>query len=65
MSPNNGILFDGTLSPKLLYFIFLFVLSQILVFLLSHTAHFDDNIVLPFLVFNFFEPTVSVSFFSL
>ena len=65
MSPNNWILFDCALSPKLLYNPFSFCSFTNLGFLLSHTAHFDDNIVLPFLVFNFFEPTVSVSFFSL
>ena len=31
-------------------------------FLLPHTAHFDGNIGLPFLVFNIFESTFSVSF---
>ena len=63
MSPNNGILLVGVLRPKLLNnpFASCFIIN--LDFLLSHTAHFDNNIVLPFLVFNTFEFTFSVSFF--
>ena len=51
---NNGILLNGVLIPKLDnspsasgYFINLD-------FLLPHTAHFDNNINLPFLVFIIF-----------
>ena len=34
-------------------------------FLLPHTAYFEDNIVLPFLVFNIFESALSISFLAL
>ena len=55
MSPNNGILLSGVLKPKLLNNPFHFCSFTNLDFLLLHTAHFDDNIVLPFLVFNIFN----------
>ena len=50
MSPNNGILLNGVLRPRLnnpiasCSFINLY-------FLLPHTAHSDNNIGLPFFVF--------------
>ena len=62
MSPNNGILLNGVLRPKLLNNIFASCSFINLHFLLLHTAHFDDNIVLPVLVFNTLEFTLSVSF---
>ena len=57
MSPNNGILHNGILRPKLLSIPFASCTYINLEFLLPHTAHFDDNIVLPFLIFNTFEST--------
>ena len=62
MSPNNGITFSGVLKPELLnnpFFSCSFINPD---FLLLHTAHFNNNIVLPFLVFNIFELTFSVFF---
>ena len=53
MSPNNGILLSGVLRPELLNIPFASSVFINLVFLLPHTAHFDDNTVLPFLVFTF------------
>ena len=65
MPLNNGILFNGVLRPRLdnnpsasCFFINF-------EFLLPHTAHFDDNIVLPFFVFNTFQFTFSVFFCTL
>ena len=52
MSSNNGILFNSVLRPKLLNNPFIN-----LDFLLSHTAHFDNNFVLPFFGFITFEFT--------
>ena len=63
MSHNNGILFNGVLRPKLLNNAFAFCSFINLHFLLLHTAHFGNNIVLPFLVFNTFQSTFS-GFFS-
>ena len=60
MVPNNGILLNGVLSPKLLNNLFAFCSFINLDFLLLHAAHFDHNIVLPFLVFTIFESTFSV-----
>ena len=51
MSPNNGILFNGVLRPKLLNNPFASCSFINLDFLLLRTAHFDNNILLPFLVF--------------
>ena len=65
MSLNNGILFNGVLSPKLLINPFASCSFINLDFLLPHAAHFDDNIVLPFLVFKTYESTLSVSFLHL
>ena len=50
MSPSNGILLDGVLKPRLLNSHFASCSSINLDFLLPHTAHFDDNIDLPFFV---------------
>ena len=55
MSPNNRILLNGVLRPKLLNIPFASFSFINLDFLLLHTAHFDNNIVLPFLVFNTFK----------
>ena len=54
MSPNNGILFNGVLRPKLLNnpFASCFFINRD--FLLPHTPHFDEKNCLPFLVFNIF-----------
>ena len=62
MSPNNGILFNGVLRPRLLNNPFASCSFINLDFLLPHTAHFDDKISLSFSVFNTFESTLSVSF---
>ena len=51
MSPNNGILLNGILRPKLFNILFPSRSFINLDFLLSHKAHFDNNIVLPLLVF--------------
>ena len=32
--------------------------------IVRQTAHFNDNVFLPFLVFNIFESTLSLSFFN-
>ena len=65
MSPNNGIFLYGALRPKLLNNPFYSCSSINLDFLLPHTAHFNDKIAPPFLVFNSFKLTFSVSFFAL
>ena len=57
MSSNNEILFNGVLRPKLLNNPFASFSFINLDFLLSHAAHFDNNIVLPFFVFITFEFT--------
>ena len=62
MSPNNGILLNGILRPKLLNIPIGSCSVINLDFLLLHTAHFDSNIVLPFFVFNAFESTFYVFF---
>ena len=62
MSPNNGILLNGVLRPKLLNIPFASYSFINLDFFLLHTAHFDDNTVLPCLVFNTFESTFLVFF---
>ena len=62
MFPNNGILFNGVLRPKLLNIPLASCSFLNLDFLLPHTTNFDDNIVLQFLVFNTFEFTFSVFF---
>ena len=62
MSPNNGILFNGVLRPRLLNNPFASSYFVNLDFLLLHKSHFDDNIVLQFSVLNTFEFTFFVSF---
>ena len=51
MSPSNGILLKGVLIPKLLNNPSASCSFINFDFLLPHTAHFDDNTNLPFLVF--------------
>ena len=55
MSSNNGILFNGALIPSVLNNPF--ASFSFINLLLSRTAHFDRNIVLPFFVFITFEFT--------
>ena len=59
MLPNNRILLNWVLRPKLLNNPFASCSFVNLDFLLPHTANFGNNIVLPFLVFNTFESTFS------
>ena len=65
MSPNNRILLNGALRPRLLNNPFAYYSFINLDFLLPHTAHFDSNISLPFFVFINFEFTFSVFFFAI
>ena len=65
MSPNNRVLFNGALRPKLLNIPFSSCSFMNLYFLLPDTAHFDDDTVLPFLVFTTFESTFFVLFCTL
>ena len=62
ISPNNRILLNGVLAPKLrsipLASCFLINFD----FLLPHIAHFDNRIVLPLLVFETLGLMFSVSF---
>ena len=51
MSPNNGILLNDVLNPKLLNIPFVFCSFINLDFLLLHTARFGNYTVLPLLVF--------------
>ena len=62
MSPNNGILLNDILRPKLLSIPFASCPFINLYVLLPHAAHFDNNIDLRFLVFITFEFTFSISF---
>ena len=62
MSLDNGILLNGALRPQLLNIPFASCLFINFDFLLSYQAHFDDEIVLPFLAFKTFEVTFYVSF---
>ena len=62
MSPNNGILLNDILRPKLLSILFASCPFINLYVLLPHAAHFDNNIDLRFLVFITFEFTFSISF---
>ena len=55
MSPNNGTLLNGVFRPKLLNNLFVSCSFINLDFLLPHTAHFDNNTVLPFLVYKTLE----------
>ena len=57
MTPNNRILLNGVLRPKLLNIPFAF-------FFFQHIT-FDDSIVLSFLVFNTFGCTFSVFVFHI
>ena len=63
MSPNNGILFNGVLRPKLLNNPFACCSIINFDFLLPHMAHFDRIIVLPLVVFKTFGFMLSVFFF--
>ena len=54
MSPNNGILLNGDLRPRLLDNPFVSCSLINLDFLLPHAAHFDGNTILPFFVYNIF-----------
>ena len=60
MSPNNGILFNGVLRSRLFKNLFALCSSINLKFLLLYIPHFDNYIILPFLVFKTFEITFSV-----
>ena len=62
MASNNGILLNGVLRPKLLNIPFASCSFINLYFLLLHTAHFDNNIILPVFL-NTFGSTFSVFFF--
>ena len=62
MSPNNRILFNGVLTPRLLNNHFASCSFINLDILLPHTASFDNNIGLPFFVFITFEFTFFVYF---
>ena len=64
MLPNKETLVNGVLRLKLLNNPFAFCSFINLDFLLPHTANFDDNIALPFSVFETVELILSV-FFSL
>ena len=55
MSPNNRILLNGVLSPKLLNNPIASCSFINLHFLLPYISHFDDDINLPFLVSNILE----------
>ena len=69
ISPSNGTLLNGVLRLKLLNIPFASCFLINFDFLLSHTAHFDNNIVLPLLVFEtlgfMFSVVVVVFFFAL
>ena len=62
MSPNNEILLNGFLRSKLLSILFASSFFINLDSWLLHAAHFDDRIVLLFLVYNTFESTSFVVF---
>ena len=62
ISPNNEILFNGVLIPRLLNNPFAYCSLINFDFLLPHMAHFDNIIVLPLVVFETFEFMVSVFF---
>ena len=65
ISPNNGILFNGVLIPKLLNNPFACCSLINFDFLLPDIAHFDKFIVLPLLVFETSGSMLSVCFFTL
>ena len=62
MSPNNGILLNGDLRPRLLNIPIVSCCFINVDFLLPHIAHFDYNINLPLLVFETFVFMFSVFF---
>ena len=62
MSPNNEILFNGILRPKLHNNPFASCYFINFDFSLPDTAHFDDNVGMLFFVFNTFGSILSVSF---
>ena len=64
-SPNNGILVNGVLRHRLLNIPFASCSFINLVFLLSHIAHFVNNIISPLLVFETFGFILAVYFFTL
>ena len=59
---NNGTVLNRVFRPKLLNTPFPSCSLINHAFLLPHTAHFDNNIALPFLVFKTIELTISVFF---
>ena len=65
MSPDNGILLNGVLRPKMQNNPFVSCSLINPDSLLSHTAGFDDEIHVPFFVFNIFEFTFPVSLCTL
>ena len=62
MSANNKILLNGVLRPKPLNIPFVSCSFINLDFSLLHTPHFENNMILPFFIFETFEPTFSVFF---
>ena len=65
VSPNNGILLKGVLIPRLLNNPFASCSLINFDFLALHIAHFDDNIVLPFIAFETTGLVLSVFCFTL
>ena len=64
ISPNNGTLLNGVFKPKLVNNPFASYFFTNADFLIPHTPHFDDKVVLPILVFETFESTRSVLHFK-
>ena len=62
MSPSNGILLNGVLRPKLLHIPLVSCFLINLVFLPTHVAHFDNIIVLSFLVYKILRFISSIFF---
>ena len=60
--PNTGTLLHGNLLPKLLNSLFVSRSLINLYFLLRHTAHFDNIVFLPLLVFETLGSMFSGSF---
>ena len=65
MSPDNGILLNSVLRPKLLNSPLASCFLINLDFLVLHIAHFDNIIVLPLVVFETLGLMFSVYFFKL
>ena len=65
ISPNNGILLNGVLRPKLLNNALAYCFLINLDFLLPHILHFDNSIVLLLLVGETLGFMLSVFFFTL